>query len=397
MNGEAAPAVALLGRLLMLSERSPDRLRPASLSPDYNELPTASSLSRFQEQMEAAERSGAVSIRKGKRERRHIIERITVKDPVALARHLGRDPSNVTAKEARLMLDACGSGGADWVVKLLDEIESRWSRGEQAFRLQPDQTTLAREFVTLLAAISKDQARGLDARTFSLRVTGDTKAFDRHATRIANVLVIQFGQSDVDPHLVWEQIGLERYSHPVHVHGPLVAQDDAGILVNGQAKPFASVHPDLFPFLRLSAQPSLLLTIENYASFNRYVREVDDGALVIYTGGFASAAVVEILKLVLSAMASDIPFFHWGDIDPGGLRIFRFLEESLPRKPQPYLMDRATAEIHGNSAKPDPTLATIVNSDSAISNLAAWLAQGNDIKHLEQEALDPRSPLEQQY
>ena len=147
------------------------------------------------------------------------------------------------------------------------------------------------------------------------------------------------------------------------------------------------------PLLKLSAQPTLLLTIENYASFNRYVREIDNGGLVIYTGGFASAGVIEILKSVLGIADSTVPFFHWGDVDPGGLRIFRFLEENLPRKPRPHLMNRTIAEVHGSPARCDPILGSIAKTDSAIASVAEWLAQGDDVKNLEQEALDPISPL----
>lgn len=393
MSGQDEPAIIFLMRLLALSERSPDRTRPASLAPDYDNLHTADAVSRFKEQLHVAERSGAVSVRKGKRERGHLIERVTVKDPSALARHLGRNPASSLAKAARLKLDPLIAAGDSWLIRLLDEMEARWSRGETAFRLQADDAKATQEFLTLLAAIAKDQARGLDGRTFSLKITGDTKAFDRHSSRIAAVMANQFGEPALGAHIVWERIGLERFGHPVHLRGPITIEDSKGTLVDGRAKPFASVHPEMLPLLKLSAQPALLLTIENYASFNRYVREIDDGALVIYTGGFASVGVIEILKSLLGMLDSTVPFFHWGDIDPGGLRIFRFLEESLPRKPHPHLMNRAVAEAHGRSATRDPTLGIIAKTDSAIAAIASWLAQDEDVRHLEQEALDPVSPL----
>jgi len=145
--------------------------------------------------------------------------------------------------------------------------------------------------------------------------------------------------------------------------------------------------------MRLRIQPPALVTVENFASFNRYVREIDDGALVVYTGGFAATGVVELLKLLLAVLEPRVPFFHWGDIDPGGLRIFRFLEENLPRAPVPHLMNRDLAVIHGRPARRDPGLGAIANTDSAVAALAAWLAGEEDVKHLEQEALDPISPV----
>jgi hypothetical protein len=386
-------ATLFLERLLALSEERPDRARPASAAPDYDGLPTAELVNRFRERMLAAERVGAVEVRHGKRERRHLIERIAVKDPAVLASHLGRKPASLDADEARAELLPIALRGAPWVVSVLDEITARWTRAKPAFRLPPSAVDVAGEFLSLLAAISNDQARGLDARTFSLKTTGDTKVFDRHAARVVTVLASHFGEPAMTAEEVWSRIGLERFAHPVHIKGCIVAADEAGVLVDGRAMPFASFHPELRPLIQFSGKPTALLTIENYATFNRYAREIEDGALVVYTGGFASIGVIELLKVILEKIGPHVPFFHWGDIDPGGLRIFRFLEEALPRPPVPYQMHQSLAEARGRIAARDATLSQIAKTDSALAGLAAWLSKGDGIRHLEQEALDPVSPL----
>jgi len=69
---------------------------------------------------------------------------------------------------------------------------------------------VTREFFTLLASISRYEARGLDARTFSFRAANDTKAFDRHASRLAAVLGVRIGQPGAAADVVWAHIGLER-------------------------------------------------------------------------------------------------------------------------------------------------------------------------------------------
>ena len=195
--------------------------------------------------------------------------------------------------------------------------------------------------------------------------------------------------------MVWAHIGLERYSHPVHLKGPVFVDGPTGRLVDGNAKPFASVHPDMLPQLSVLETPAAILTIENYASFNRQVREVEDGSLIVYTGGFPSAGVIDCLSKVLRAVPANVPFLHWGDIDAGGLRIFRYLEENLPRGPRPHQMTKELANSHGQPADPDASLAAIARSGSAVNELADWLAFGSDVKHLEQEALEPRSPTTQ--
>ncbi|MGY8662438.1 Wadjet anti-phage system protein JetD domain-containing protein [Bradyrhizobium sp. UFLA05-109] len=384
--------VEFLERLLERSERNPDRSRPASAAPEYDRLSTAQQVSRFHDQMAAAERFGAVKVERGKRDRSHLIERVRVLDPELLARHLGRPTAPAVAQRVRDELLPIAATGEPWVVSLLGEMTARWARSEAAYRLTAAQADSAKEFFTLLASISRQEAKGLDGRTFSQKATNDTKAFDRHASRLAAVLGVRIGQPGAAADVVWAHIGLERFSHPVHLKGPVAVEGIGGRLIDGRARPFASIHPEMLPQLSVLEQPTAVLTIENYASFNRQVREIEDGSLVVYTGGFPAAGVIELLAKVLTAVPTDVPFLHWGDVDAGGVRILRYLEENLPRGPRPHLMTKELAERAGQPADADPSLASIAKSDSAIRELAEWLAFGSDVRHLEQEALDPAPP-----
>jgi hypothetical protein len=375
-------------RLLASTERSPDRSRPASAVPDYGLLRSAEAAARFHAMMAAAERVGAVEVVRGRRERAHLVERVRVRDATALARHLGRDPAVVVAEKARGELAAVAARGEPWVGTVVEEMAARWGRGDAAHRLAPKPIAPALEFVRLLVAVSRDEARGLDARTFSLKAIGDSKAFDRHAARLAAVIGARMGIPGTTGDRVWSHIGLERFSHPIHLKGCLVVEDEDGVLVDGRGEPFASIHAEMLPKMRIAGRPSAVLTIENYASFNRHVRETSDGALVVYVGGFPSTAVTDLLRR-LSKEIGDVPFLHWGDIDSGGLRIFSHIEEIVARPVRPHLMTREFAERYGRPCEPDDTLAPIAKSESAVADLARWLAHGPDPRTLEQEALDP--------
>src|SRR5579859_1227260 len=96
--------VAFLEKLLVRSERTPNRTRAASAAPDYGKLATAEIRRRFEASLTAAERVGAVELKKGGRERRHSIERVKVKDVLALAHHLGRSPALEMAHRLKTFL-----------------------------------------------------------------------------------------------------------------------------------------------------------------------------------------------------------------------------------------------------------------------------------------------------
>lgn len=54
---------------------------------------------------------------------------------------------------------------------------------------------------------------------------------------------------------------------------------------------------------------------------------------------------------------------------------------------------QARAVCRWPSSMKHATLKSIAASDSAVAGLAEWLSKGENVRHLEQEALDPASPL----
>jgi hypothetical protein len=144
--------------------------------------------------------------------------------------------------------------------------------------------------------------------------------------------------------------------------------------------------------VRLSEKPRYLLTIENFASFNRHVIEADAErcGLTIYVGGYPSLATQDALRFLARTLPADIPFFHWSDIDPDGTWIFRTIERIVERPLSPHLMTPDLAEKFGRipeEAVRPPRQA----ENSAIAELVTYLANDN-AKWLEQEELDPVLP-----
>ncbi|MBI3942377.1 MAG: DUF2399 domain-containing protein, partial [Chloroflexi bacterium] len=50
--------------------------------------------------------------------------------------------------------------------------------------------------------------------------------------------------------------------------------------------------------------------------------------LALYTAGFASPAVIGLLQEI-RCLRPEVPFYHWGDLDVGGLRILAHLRHHL--------------------------------------------------------------------
>jgi hypothetical protein len=91
-----------------------------------------------------------------------------------------------------------------------------------------------------------------------------------------------------------------------------------------------------------------ILTIENLTSFHTYKPKAE---LVIYLGGYHNSIRREFLKK-LYEYNSAVEFYHWGDIDLGGVRILNHLRKKTGIPFKSYLMDVETLKKYIEFGKP---------------------------------------------
>ena len=134
-------------------------------------------------------------------------------------------------------------------------------------------------------------------------------------------------------------MGLEKFPPPLFIKGPL-ALDYGGTQWDlTPLRPYVALSPDAVGDIRPTTPVPYLLTIENLASFQRHVREVQDSGVVVYTAGFPAPALVRVLGQLDQRLPADCPFYHWGDRDPGGLRIYTKVVAACPNHGvRPHLM-----------------------------------------------------------
>ena len=139
---------------------------------------------------------------------------------------------------------------------------------------------------------------------------------------------------------------------------------------------YLGVPPNEADRLCFRVKPTYLLTIENYASFNRYIIEADPAraGVTIYVGGYPSLATQSALRILAGKLPESVPLFHWSDIDADGTWIFRTIEKAIGRPLKPHLMSPAIAEQFG---KPGNGRSDIRDCppDSGIAPLVAYLAR----------------------
>ncbi len=341
---------------------------------------------RLNEILTAASAVGAVTIAND-REAAHLIASVTLVDPERLYAHLGRTPAATTMGGALQHL-AAHKPASEASAALKSFAAERWTAGKRAIGLGPDRLDALFALMRAADAATTELPAGVALRTRSSRLLGDSKALENALPKLVAFFKLS---GRISPGLTLREaqrsLGLEKFPQPVLVAGPIRV---AGALIEDWS--YAGLPPDAAEVMTLAAPARSLLTIENLESFNRHVRECrQPGDIVVYTGGFpARSTIAALLRLIEQAGLPAVA--HWGDIDPGGVKIANYLEQLLPVRVRPHLMTAALAKQFGRKIAHGSPIALKIDASSAFAELAAYLEMP-DACRLEQEMIDPQ-PVE---
>jgi hypothetical protein len=214
-----------------------------------------------------------------------------------------------------------------------------------------------RDFFRCLNAIAADH-KPVWKRVFSAAVfrqshqtmTDDidpSKRFERcYQTRIYHVLkqYSPFYKEGMDEDTLLAAHGILSYSQTLEWKGPLSYRLENAVIDTSVMRYGTVLNTQTLE----RAEPMELskvrriMTIENKANYESMPYRED--TLYLYCHGFFSPRERRFLKKLVQIAALDTEYLHWGDMDYGGICIFRFIQEELFPKLQPYRMGREDYE-----------------------------------------------------
>jgi hypothetical protein len=357
--------------------------------PDDDGLADIAAVDRFVRALEEVQATDAIRIVRGKGRNADRIAHVRLEAPERLYARLGRRPVGELADEAiRRLLDGIELPPAFEVP--LDALRTRWGRGKSWEGFSNAEADRLRSAFLLAKAILEGRHKGMDYRTFSRRTVGESKALERLERAVVRLLSSALElPPGARPRDALRTLGLEKFPPPLLLSGSVDYRDAQ---LSAAPPAYFGIPPGEVAHVRFSVRPRYVLTIENFASFSRHIIEADPGraGLTVYVGGYPSLATQEALRTLATMLRSEVPFFHWSDIDPDGTWIFRTIETALARDLRPHLMSESIAERYG-AAPADRARPAQASGPSAIADLVRYL-QRDDAKWLEQEELDPVQP-----
>ncbi|MBQ7569226.1 DUF2399 domain-containing protein [bacterium] len=228
-------------------------------------------------------------------------------------------------------------------------------------------------------------------RDFSVRVLGDSKAFGAMKAKTIAILMEYGDYPDgeaPDRETILEELNIVRNPGHVFFKG-------GGILdISGQRLDCRQLSGDIGVSSALldgigsiEITASRVMTIENLTTFNAFS---DDDCFAIYLGGYHNAVRRRFIQRIY-AQNGQKQFWHYGDIDAGGLYILLHLRRKTGIDFRPYKMDIAT--LSGNLALAKPLsssdaqrLRRLGGDYPEFAALTGYMLEHNC--KLEQEALD---------
>ena len=383
----------ILNGLLDRHESPRERVRDITHRIDYNRVGGLAEQDSLHRVLRDAERAGGVRLEADRLGRfTGEIARIRLTNANALYRFLNRQQSTNVAETARHHIDlACPQIVREsFFESILSEASTAWAINRRYHNLGPNDFSSLIEIFRLTHGIVHWAGRDIDHRTFSRRTVGDSKALDRHEGRVAALLRRwNPATSDLESREVLQAHGIVRRAHPLFLRGPVSVTSDT-IRLEGSGVPFVGLPWSTVQSATLHSPVVYTIIIENPTSFWRYCMEVEGRYLALLSDGFPARDVLAgIVHMV--RVAQPAPLFHWGDIDAGGLRIAKHLEDACGVPLRLHDMGPDLALEWGTPLKSRRGLEQLANRGGDIGALAQWL-QSSDGQALEQEQLDPHAP-----
>lgn len=257
---------------------------------------------------------------------------------------LGRAPRAMQEDALRTLLSA-QTPRAEWHAAFLHWALDQIDGGRNAPPLERNDPQGSAELLRALAGLASLKAPTLE-RTLSVRLFADSKRLAQLRGGLLRVLRRHDRDAPLygdDDEALLRSRQLERAPEYIPLAGSLTLSLPSSASPQSLA-PFAPSLALPASLLRTASVVALearvVLTVENLTSFSELCATRPPEILAIYSGGFASPTLISLLRALRQA-APAVAFWHWGDIDAGGLRILAHLRAKLGPV-QALAMDCAT-------------------------------------------------------
>ena len=182
-------------------------------------------------------------------------------------------------------------------------------------------------------------------RLFSIKYLSDSKEFEQKFQNIIITIAKSYCPDvtkEMEAPEVLSRIYLEEYSQELWIKGNLRlafeghVQNYAGFIYGAALNSQTLKHAEILPDQKITK----ILTVENKATFESM--NYTEGTLIIFSHGFLAPEERNFLRKLIKVLPEDTGYYHTGDLDLGGVRIFHDIRTRVMPKLKPLQMDADT-------------------------------------------------------
>ncbi len=186
-------------------------------------------------------------------------------------------------------------------------------------------------------------------RLLSVRLYGNSKRWqelERSVVEILRSYCLSENEAAEDHVDILAEKGI--VDNPTHINlsGPLIISTNKGRVDLSAFYPDLGLPSEMAKELLVdTCEAEAVITVENKTSFYQYLYNAPASHLVLYLGGYHNPPRRELLQKLYSYLQNNNPragFYHWGDLDLGGITIWHNLVEKTGIFFQPIYMDVKT-------------------------------------------------------
>ncbi|MBO5031124.1 MAG: DUF2399 domain-containing protein [Lachnospiraceae bacterium] len=184
-------------------------------------------------------------------------------------------------------------------------------------------------------------------RKFSSDVLHASKKFEKeYENKIITILRKYSPKADdsmTDDEVLLEH-GIVTYSQTLQFKGSIMYDVGSGAIDTTTQIYGTVLNAQSLSHIKLISLKSTrrIITIENQANYEQM--QFDSDVLYIYTHGFFSPKERRFLEQIEAMADASTEFFHWSDLDYGGIRIYQFIQQNIFKRVKPYMMDKTAYE-----------------------------------------------------
>lgn len=330
--------------------------------PDYHHISDSSFRLSFNAEMEQLERNGLVGLEWERFNEGEILHRVAlVEDSLPeIYNLLERRSKREIYRSAISILEEWRQDAPSELSSFYEQSIVRLKKMEAPpSPLKPEKEKELVHILKGLHAFYEPRKSEIAKRMLSVRLYGDSKRWEALEKSILSLLK-KYCLSHEEASLSNEELLSERgiVDNPLHINiaGSLVFSTEKGEVDLSVFYPDLGLSSEMAEDLVIRASNAgAVVTVENKTSYYQYIREGPLENLVLYLGGYHNSPRRKLLQKIyyyFMEQERETPFYHWGDMDLGGINIWYNLKEKTGIPFQPLYMDVETYRKYLHSGYP---------------------------------------------